>query len=83
MARGNPLSFLHVSRAEIDLPPGTDPHSDEVYERAAENFADLRARAPLVEEDAPAFYVYRLHMGGTHKPGIAACFSIDEYDDEA
>ena len=52
LASGYPLSFLHVSRAEIDLPPGTDPHSDPVYERAAENFADLRARAPLVEEDA-------------------------------
>ena len=79
-ARGNPLSFLHVSRAEIDLTPGTDPHSDEVYERAAENFADLRARAPLVEEDAPAFYVYRLQMGSHTQTGVAACFSIDEYD---
>ncbi len=80
LAHGNPLSFLHVSRAEIDLPAGTDPHADAVYERAAQNFADLRARAPLVEEDAPAFYVYRLHMGGHTQTGIAACFSIDEYE---
>jgi uncharacterized protein (DUF1015 family) len=80
LARGNPLSFLHVSRAEIDLPAGTDPYSDEVYERAAENFADLRARAPLVEEEAPAFYIYRLHMGAHTQTGMAACFSIDEYD---
>jgi uncharacterized protein (DUF1015 family) len=80
LASGNPLSFLHVSRAEIDLPPGTDPHSDEVYERATENFADLRARAPLVEEDVPAFYVYRLQMGAHTQTGVAACFSIDEYD---
>ena len=80
LASGNPLSFLHVSRAEIDLPPGTDPHSDEVYERATENFADLRARAPLVEEDAPAFYVYRLHMGAHTQTGVAGCFSIDDYD---
>ena len=80
LAGGNPLSFLHVSRAEIDLPPGTDPHSDEVYERAAENFADLRARAPLIEEDAPTFYVYRLEMGAHSQTGIAGCFSIDEYD---
>ncbi|HUE85510.1 MAG TPA: DUF1015 family protein [Vicinamibacterales bacterium] len=79
-AAGNPLSFLHVSRAEIDLPPGTDPYSDAVYQRAAENFRDLRARAPLVEEDAPAFYVYRLEMGGHVQTGIAACFSLDEYD---
>lgn len=80
LAGGNPLSFLHVSRAEIDLPPGTDPHSDEVYDRATENFADLRARAPLVEEDVPAFYVYRLHMGAHTQTGVAACFSIDEYE---
>jgi uncharacterized protein (DUF1015 family) len=80
LADGNALSFLHVSRAEIDLPPGTDPHSDEVYERAAENFRDLRARAPLVEEEAPTFYAYRLQMGAHTQTGIGACFSIDDYD---
>jgi uncharacterized protein (DUF1015 family) len=80
LAAGNALSFLHVSRAEIDLPPGTDPHADGVYERAAENFRDLRSRAPLIEEDSPAFYVYRLHMGSHVQTGVAASFSIDEYD---
>jgi uncharacterized protein (DUF1015 family) len=80
LAGGNPLSFLHVSRAEIDLPPGTDPYSDLVYERAAENFRDLRARAPLVEEDAPTFYVYRLRMATHTQTGIAACFSLDDYE---
>jgi uncharacterized protein (DUF1015 family) len=80
LAADNPLSFLHVSRAEIDLPPGTDPYSDQVYERANENFRDLRARAPLVVEEVPSFYVYRLHMGGHVQTGIAACFSIDEYE---
>lgn len=81
LAAGNPLSFLHVSRAEIDLAPDTDPYADAVYERAAENFHDLRSRAPLVEEDAPAFYVYQLHMGEHVQTGVAACFSIDEYDE--
>ena len=80
LADGNALSFLHVSRAEIDLPGRTDPHSDEVYERAAENFRDLKTRAPLVEEDTPTFYAYRLQMGGHTQTGLAACFSIDEYD---
>jgi len=80
LASGNPLSFLHVSRAEIDLPPGTDPYSDQVYERAAENFRDLQARAPLIEEDSPTFYVYRLQMGSHTQTGVAACFSLDEYD---
>ena len=81
LAADNPLSFLHVSRAEIDLPPGTDPYSDQVYERANENFRDLRTRAPLVVEETPSFYVYRLHMGSHVQTGIAATFSIDEYDE--
>lgn len=80
LADGNPLSFLHVSRAEIDLPADTDPYSPAVYARAAENLAALRERAPMVVEDAPSFYVYRLHMGAHVQTGIAACFSIDEYD---
>jgi uncharacterized protein (DUF1015 family) len=80
LAAGNPLSFLHVSRPEIDLPPGADPHADAAYARAAENFAALQASAPLVMEDAPAFYVYRLTMGTHTQTGVAACFSVDEYD---
>src|SRR5262245_25991537 len=80
LAAGNPLSFLHVSRAEIDLTEGTDPYSDAVYERAAENFSDLRVRAPLVEEDSAAIYIYQLHMGAHVQTGVAACFSIDDYD---
>jgi uncharacterized protein (DUF1015 family) len=80
LAAGNPLSFLHVSRPEIDLPPGADPHADEVYARATANFAALRQTAPLVMEDAPSFYVYRLHMGTHTQSGVAACFSVDEYE---
>ena len=63
MAAGNPLSFLHVSRAEIDLPPATDPYSDAVYNKALENFTTLRTSAPLVVEDEPAVYFYRLKNG--------------------
>ena len=80
LAAGNPLSFLHVSRPEIDLPPGADPHGDAVYELATKNFKTLRAAAPLVLEDVPSFYVYRLHMGSHVQSGVAACFSIDEYE---
>lgn len=80
LADGNPLSFLRVSRAEIDLPTGTDPYSDAVYARATENFNDLRGRAPLIVEEVPSLYVYQLHMGGHVQTGIAACFSIEEYD---
>src|SRR5687767_4048348 len=76
----DPLSFLHVSRAEVDLPPGTSPYADEVYARAKANFASLRAAAPLALEDAPIAYVYRLTQGGHTQTGVAACFAIDEYE---
>ncbi|HEX7486957.1 MAG TPA: DUF1015 family protein [Vicinamibacterales bacterium] len=80
LAAGNPLSFLHVSRAEIDLPPATDPYSDAVYNKALENFTNLRQEAPLVVEDTPAVYFYRLKMGGHSQTGLAACYSVHEYD---
>lgn len=80
LAAGNPLSFLHVSRPEIDMPPGADPHADAAYDRGAKAFAALKAAAPLVVEEMPSFYVYRLQMGDHVQSGIAACFSIDEYD---
>jgi uncharacterized protein (DUF1015 family) len=80
LALGNPLSFLHVSRPEIDLPPGTDPHAETVYERAARNFAELRAQAPLIVEESPSLYIYRLRMGTHTQTGVAGCFSLHEYD---
>jgi uncharacterized protein (DUF1015 family) len=80
LADGNPLSFLHVSRAEIDFPPQTDPYSDAVYRRAVDNFESLKRHAPLVVEDSPSLYVYRLKMGNHVQTGIAGTFSIDEYD---
>ena len=80
LATGNPLSFLHVSRAEIDLPADTNPYGDPVYARAVENFGRLREAAPLVSEETPSLYVYRLQMGAHVQTGVAGCFSIDEYD---
>ena len=80
IAHGNPLSFLHVSRAEIDVAAGTDPYADEVYDQAARNFLALQAAAPLVTEDVPSLYVYRLKMGQHEQTGIAGCFSLDDYD---
>ena len=83
LAAGNPISFLHVSRPEIDLPSGIDPHGDAVYEQAERSFAALRSAAPLVVEDEPSFYVYRLTMGAHVQAGVAACFSIDEYEHDS
>jgi uncharacterized protein (DUF1015 family) len=80
LANGNPLSFLHVSRPEIDLPPGTDLYSDTVYRKAVENFEKLIADCPLEKESEPSLYLYRLIMGDHQQVGIVACCSIDEYD---
>ena len=83
LAAGNPLSFLHVSRAEIDLPPDTDPYDGRVYDTAAGNLEQLVRAAPLVVEDAPSLYLYRLRAEGHEQTGLAACFALDEYDNGA
>ena len=82
LASGNSLSFLHVTRAEIDLPAGTDPYSPQVYEKAKVNFASLRERAPLLLDETPSLYFYRLRMGAHEQTGIAGCFSVDEYESD-
>ena len=82
LAAENPLSFLHVTRSEIDLPPETDPYAPAVYAKARENFDALRRKAPLVPEDSPSLYFYRLRMGNHEQTGIAGCFSVDEYESD-
>jgi uncharacterized protein (DUF1015 family) len=82
LAEGHPLSFLHVSRPEIDLPDGPDPYSDAVYAKAAENFAKLKREAPFAAETDPSLFVYRLRMGGREQTGLAGVFSLDEYDSD-
>jgi uncharacterized protein (DUF1015 family) len=82
LAANNPLSFLHVSRPEIDLPDGTDVHSDPVYRQAAENFDKLIKDCPLVTEEASSIYLYRLIMGDHEQIGVVACCSMDEYDQD-
>ena len=79
LADGNPVSFLRVSRAELELPDGADPYAAEVYERAARNFETLKKEALVLDEEA-SVYFYRLRMGAHEQTGLAACFSIDEYD---
>ncbi|MGH9142665.1 MAG: DUF1015 family protein, partial [Vicinamibacterales bacterium] len=78
LAEGNPLSFLRVSRAELEL-SGGDPYDAAVYQRAAANFATLRNGALTLEDEA-SVYFYRLEMGRHVQTGLAACFSIDEYE---
>jgi uncharacterized protein (DUF1015 family) len=80
LASGNALSFLHVSRPEIDLPEGTNPYDDVVYAAARESFARIRRDAPLWVEETPSIYVYRLSVGAHVQTGLAACFAVDEYE---
>jgi uncharacterized protein (DUF1015 family) len=82
IAADNPASFLHVSRPEIDLPNGTDIYSESVYRKAAENFESLIRNCPLESDSTPSLYLYRLIMGEHEQIGIAACCSIDEYDND-
>ena len=77
---GSPLSFLHVTRAEIDLERTVDPRDPAVYEAARANLARLRRDAPLVVEPQPALYVYRLRDQDHEQTGLAGCYSLDEYD---
>ena len=69
-ATGRPWSFLHVSKAEIDLDSKTDPYDPRVYAKAAENLARMIAAGVLVREDAPAYYVYRLTRQGRDQTGV-------------
>jgi uncharacterized protein (DUF1015 family) len=73
-------SFLHVSRAEVDLPPGTDPYAPEVYAKAAEKLASMRAAGIIEQDQRPYYYIYRIWMGGHVQTGLVAAASVEAYD---
>jgi len=79
LAAGNPLSFLHVSKPEIDLPRATDPYSPQVYEKAKENFAKLIIEEALIHDNQPCFYLYQQVMGNHKQTGLVAAASCEEY----
>ncbi|HSP43043.1 MAG TPA: DUF1015 family protein [Luteolibacter sp.] len=79
MAEGNPLSFLHVSKPEIDLPEDTDPYSDAVYAKGRENFEKLIADGVLRRDAKPVFHLYRQIMGDHSQTGLVALASCEEY----
>lgn len=81
-AEGNPLSYLHITRSEIDLPDVKDVYSKEVYSKAKENLARITKDAPLNIDANPHFYLYRLIMDGRSQTGICATFSVDDYDND-
>ena len=82
LAGDQPNNLLHVDRAEIDLPMGTDPYSNAVYERAVENFRRLQDEGVLVREREPALYLYRQIMGDHSQTGLVAACHIDDYADD-
>ena len=81
MAQGNPLSFLHVSKPEIDLPPGTDLHDAAVYSKGRENFNRLIADGALRQDPRPCFYLYRQVMGQHSQTGLVVAASCQDYLD--
>jgi uncharacterized protein (DUF1015 family) len=79
-ARGRPVSFLHISKPEIDLPDGINPYDPAVYARGAENFQRMIGEGVLIRDGAPCYYVYRLRMGEHVQTGIACTGSVAAYD---
>lgn len=79
MVKGNPYSFLHVDKAEVDLPVGTDLYADCVYEKAKENLNNLKSTGAFIQDSSSCFYIYRQIMNGRAQTGIAGCASIDDY----
>ncbi len=79
MVTGKPLSFLHVDKAEIDLPEDTDHYSEAVYLKAAENLQKLSDEGICMQETTPKFYIYRQIMKGRSQTGLVGCAAIDDY----
>ena len=79
MAQGNPQSFLHITRAEIDLPEGIDPHSKQVYDKSLQNFKQFQAEGWLFQDAEPKFYIYAQTMDGRTQYGIAGAAFCEDY----
>jgi len=80
LAQGNPYSFLHVGRPEIDLPAGIDIHADEVYAKGVSNLRGLIASGALFQENTPCLYVYQQRMGDHVQAGLVGLCSVEEYE---
>ena len=80
LARGNPHSFLHVGRSDIDLPEDLDPHDSRIYRRAREALDELLARGTLLRDPEPRLFVYRQIMDGRPQTGVVGCVHVDDYE---
>ena len=81
-AQGNPSSFLHITKSEIDLPESADIHSQEVYEKAKENLNAFVSRNILFRENKSCYYIYRLIMNGKSQTGLVCASSVDDYEND-
>ena len=80
-AEGNPYSFLHITKSEIDLPVSTDIHSQEVYKKAKENLDAFISRPVLFKESKPCYYIYQLTMNERTQTGLVCCSSVNDYEE--
>ena len=79
MVEGNPVSFLHVDKAEIDLDPSVNIYDEKVYLKARENLDALSADGYCAQDENPCFYIYRQIMNGRAQTGLVGCAGIDDY----
>lgn len=79
MAEGNPYSFLHICRSEIDLPQQEDPYDKSVYEKAKSNIEEFLEKGVFIQDETPSLYIYRQVMDGRVQTGIVGTVSVDEY----
>jgi uncharacterized protein (DUF1015 family) len=82
LVQGNPYSFLHVVKPEVDLPVDTELYSQQVYDKARENLLAFKSRGILIQDPEPHLYVYRQIMGGREQYGIVGCVSVEDYDSD-
>jgi uncharacterized protein (DUF1015 family) len=78
-ANGNPFSFLHITKAEIDLPDGVDLHSQAVYNKAKDNLQEFLKQGIIFQEEKPCYYIYQLIMNGRSQTGLVCVSSVDDY----
>jgi len=81
-AQGNPNSFLHITKSEIDLPEDIDIHSQVVYETARENLVAFISRNVLFRESKACYYIYQLVMNGVSQTGLVCGSSVDDYEND-
>jgi len=81
-AAGNPDSFLHITKSEIDLPDDADTHSQQVYDKAKENLQSFIKKGILLQEEKPCYYIYQLIMNGRSQTGLVCGSSVDDYEND-